>query len=339
MKKLFAAVLALVVGGAAVAGMAACTDDGEKGYTVYAPDGAPALALANAIAKTEDGRFNYHIVASAVITAQVTGETPIADFCVLPVNAAANLLGTGETYQMLGTVTNGNMYLLTTGENPAVEDTDDLSLLVGKTVGVVQLTNVPGLTFRSVLNKNDVAYAILTNDGAPASDKVNLKPIRDASSGVVPDGGCDYYLCPEPAASAKIKGTSQGPVPFVMAGDLQALYGENGYPQAVMVAKTSVIRSDSAAVGQMIEYMEESGAYLSQTAAQDVVALLADCYAAGATPSLNAGNLTAQVIENCSVGFTRSEDCKARVITFLKELIAVDPQFTKTVSDAFFYTA
>lgn len=187
-------------------GTAATADAATVSYTVYAPDGAPALALANAIAQSqESAQFDFHIVASDTIGAQVSGETPAADFCILPVNAASKLLGTGETYKMLGIVTNGNIFLLTTGSN-AVITSENLSSLVGKTVGVVQLPNVPGLTFRAVLDQYDIAYQVLGNDNAPAADKVNLKAM-DATN-VTPAGGCDYYLCPEPAATTKINATA-----------------------------------------------------------------------------------------------------------------------------------
>ena len=174
-------------------------------YTVYAPDGAPALALANAIQASTGNTFAYHIVAANTITAQVTGENPAADFCILPVNAAAKLLGGKGTYQMLGTVTNGNMYFLGAGEQTALTSENLATALKGKTIGVVQLANVPGLTLRCVLEANNIPYEILGNDTqATDSDKVYLKAIQDATTGVTPAGGCDYYLCPEPAASAKV---------------------------------------------------------------------------------------------------------------------------------------
>lgn len=336
MKKLVSGMLALVLGAATVCAVTAC-DDSYETYTVYAPDGAPALALANAVQEEGEGEnFDFRIVDSSTIAAQVQGETPNADFCILPVNAAAKFLGTGETYQMLGTVTNGNMYLLTTGENPVITS-DNLSSLVGKTVGVVQLANVPGLTLQAVLKANQIAYQTLGNDAQPAADKVNLKAIADASSGVTPAGGCDYYLCPEPAASAKLRGTASSANPFKAAGSLQELYGENGYPQAVLVAKKTVIDSDSEAVGKMIEYMNGSDEYLAAASAEDVVNVLADCYTDGLEPSLNAKTLTKEVIENCSVYFTAAQDCKERVNAFLAELIDVNPEFTTTVSDSFYY--
>lgn len=335
MKKFLATAIALTIGAAACV-FTACAGENDDGtYTVYAPDGAPALALANAVSEDDD-RYDFRIVASNAITAQVQGEEPAADFCILPVNVAAKLLGKGETYQMLGTVTNGNMYLLTTGDNPEIT-TDNLSTLVGKTVGVVQLNNVPGLTFQAVLSRNDIDYQILGNDVEAASDKVNLQAFADAST-VTPASGCDYYLCPEPAATGKINGTASSANPFKLAGSLQTLYdGENGYPQAVLVAKTSVIEEAKSVVDTFITYMEGSADFLASASAADVVALLEDCYTEGMTPSLNANNLNATVIANCSVYFTAAQDCKSRVNAFLAELIDLNAEFTSAVSDSFYY--
>lgn len=336
MKKFLATAIALTIGVAACVFTACAGENDDGAYTVYAPDGAPALALANAV-NEDDDRYDFRIVASNAITAQVQGEEPAADFCILPVNVAAKLLGKGETYQMLGTVTNGNMYLLTTGGNPEIT-TDNLSTLVGKTVGVVQLNNVPGLTLQAVLKANHIAYQTLGNDAQPAADKVNLKAIADASSGVTTAGGCDYYLCPEPAASAKLRGTALSANPFKLAGSLQTLYdGENGYPQAVLVAKTSVIEEAKSVVDTFITYMEGSADFLASASAADVVALLEDCYTEGMTPSLNANNLNATVIANCSVYFTAAQDCKSRVNAFLAELIDLNAEFTSAVSDSFYY--
>lgn len=341
MKKIATIFMALAMMMTTVFCFAACTpeaSDKAKTYTVYAPDGAPALALANAVDKSDDDCFEYHIVTARTIDAQVTGESPAADFCILPVNAAASKLGTGEVYQMLGTVTNGNMYFLTT-EGEALT-AGNLEVLVGKKVGVVQLANVPGLTFRAVLSENDIDYQVLSGDVESSAEKVNLQPIQDAATGVTPAGGCDYYLCPEPVASAKIKGTASSAKPFRPAGSLQALYGEgNGYPQAVLVAKKSIIQSDLAAVNQLIGYMSDSAQFLAECEATTVVSLLENCYTKGMTPSLNANNLTSTVIANCSVRFTAAQSCKEQVNTFLEKLITVVPDFTSKVEDGFYYHA
>lgn len=327
--------------GAAALGLAACKQDADtaKTYSVYAPDGAPALALVNAIEDKAE-KFEYHVVDSSTIQTYVTGEEPKADFCILPVNAASKILGTGTVYQMLGTVTNGNLFFLSAEDNEDLTQ-DNLSTLVGKSVGVVQLPNVPGLTLQAVLNKYGIDYQIVENGGEKAEDKVNLIAFDPAN--VTPAGGCDYYLCPEPAASTKIKGTASAAKPFRMAGDLQELYGgEEGYPQAVLVAKKAVLEGDEgdkSAVETMLSYMEESGTYLETVTPETVLSALDGVRTEGLSASFNANNLTSEVIANCSVRFTTASACKQRVNSFLEELIAVNESAAKAVSDAFFYNA
>lgn len=182
-------------------------------YNVYAPDGAPALALANAISQSRIAGgssgvgFTFHVVASDEIRLQVTGTSPAADFCILPVNLAANLLWNGENYKMLGTVTNGNMFLLSTSTDlPEITKTN-IASLKGKKVGVIQLANVPGLTLRLSLEKAGISYKILNeSDASLDPEKVNLAAVTP--NDVTLAGGYDYFLCPEPAASAKVKATA-----------------------------------------------------------------------------------------------------------------------------------
>ena len=335
--------------GAAALGLTACNQNGPdmpddpgntdapaKTYSVYAPDGAPALALVNAIEdKAEE--FEYHVVDPSTIQTYVTGAEPAADFCILPVNLASKVLGTGTVYKMLGTVTNGNLFFLSSEDNEDLTK-DNLSTLVGKSVGVVQLPNVPGLTLQAVLNKYHIDYQIVENDGEKATDKVNLIAFDPAN--VTPAGECDYYLCPEPAASTKIKGTASAQKPFRMAGDLQALYGgDEGYPQAVLVAKKSVLEGDKDAVEAMLSYMEESGTYLETVTPETVLSALDGVRTEGLLASFNANNLTKEVIANCSVRFSPSGECKERVNAFLEKLIAVNESAAKAVSDDFFYNA
>lgn len=116
MKHSLSLALGAVFLGAAALGMTACKQDADtdKTYSVYAPDGAPALALVNAIEDKAE-KFEYHVVDSSTIQTYVTGEEPEADFCILPVNLASKVLGSGTVYQMLGTVTNGNLFFLSAG--------------------------------------------------------------------------------------------------------------------------------------------------------------------------------------------------------------------------------
>ncbi len=309
----------------------ACNATPAGTYSVYAPDGAPALALSKGISE-ESEYFDFNVVDAKTINTYVTGATPAADFCVLPVNAAAKALGSGTTYQMLGAVTNGNMYFMTTGTNEDITVENITTALTGKTVGVVQLPNVPGLTLRAMLADKGVEYTVVQSVEAKVDDKVNL--IAYAPENVSPAGGCDYYLCPEPAATLKQTNT-QGAIRI--CGDLQELYSENGYPQAVLVAKKSVIESDRAAVDMMLSYLRDSNRFLAEADPATVVALLDGVRTQGLQPSFTTQTLTAEVIARCSVSFTASKDCKSAVNSFLAKIMAIDSTAASAVSEGFFY--
>jgi hypothetical protein len=137
-----------------VAGSA--TYSGE--VNVYAPDGAPALGIAKLLAgeETLSATTNYHVVDASTIQTYVTGNTPAADICVLPVNLATKLLGSGDKYKLVGTLTHGNLYMLSSsGEEITTSNIADLK---GKRVGVVNLAAVPGLTFKLILKNNNISY-------------------------------------------------------------------------------------------------------------------------------------------------------------------------------------
>lgn len=344
MKKLFAVLLLVAL---CAVGVTACGEQPENGtvYSVYAPDGAPALALASLLdasspeaerlsaAPKPSYSFEAHIVDAGTIQTYVTGKTPKADFCVLPVNAASKLLGNGEVYQMLGTVTHGNLYFLkdASKEVPDLTAENIKTALLGKTVGVLQYEQVPGLTLRVVLEKFKVPYELVDGKDVKA-DVANLHAVNAAQ--IVPATGYDYYLCAEPACTTKI-GATNGKL--ALAGDLQALYGgEDGYPQAVLVGKKSAM-GDASALAALLEAFKGSEAYLKTASAETLSSLLAGVRTPGMDAAFQPAQLNAKVIANCSVRFTAAKDCKADVTAFLTALRAVSPDAAALPADAFFY--
>ena len=137
--------------------------DAALDVDVYMPDGAPALSMAQLL--NDENEFgcdlSYNVVPATTIQTYVTGEDPQAEICVLPVNAAAKLLGSGENYQMLATLTHGNIYILSAKHTDTQITADNLAtLLEGKRVGCIQLSNVVGLTLQSVLKANGIEYTV-----------------------------------------------------------------------------------------------------------------------------------------------------------------------------------
>jgi ABC-type nitrate/sulfonate/bicarbonate transport system substrate-binding protein len=104
-----------------------------------------------------ENTVNYNVVVASTIATKVNGASPVADICVLPSNAASKLLGSNANYTMLGTVTNGNLYIVSS-KTTALNSSNLASELKGKKVGVVNLSAVPGLTFKLILKKYGIKY-------------------------------------------------------------------------------------------------------------------------------------------------------------------------------------
>lgn len=342
MKKFFAVILSAAV--FATAGIfAACSSEEEnknqeeektpESFTVVMPDGAPALSVAKLLAEDEEGdEVTYQVVDSSTIQTYVTGENPSADACVLPVNLASKLLGSGETYKMVGASTHGNLYIISATTNEEVTK-DNISSLAGKTIGVVNLANVPGLILKSVLTDNGLGYNEVGNDGEKSGDKVNLVAV-DGSS-VVPTDGIDYFVVPEPAATTKVNKVAA----FNFVGDLQALYGEGeGYVQAVLVVKTSYIENSPTYISEFLKEVSENYEWISSAEATTVTEAVTAHLTEGMTPTFTAANLNAQVIEHCNLTFTYAKDCVDETKEIIERFISIKSGSAATVSDSFFCT-
>ena len=340
MKGLKRKVAAIACAAAAVfvLGVSACAEDtgsGEFSYTVAMPDGAPALAAARLMVEDMQfgGEVNYTVVNSNAITQQVSGG--VADICILPVNAAVQLAGSGETYSLLGTVTHGNLYMLSAKHPDEQITVSNLDTLVGKTVGCIQLSSFVGNVFKIILEDNDIPYTVVESVSDAKSDSVNLINIADPSTGITPAAEFDYMIGAEPLVTAK---TTAAPA-LKIVGDIQALYGENGFAQAVMLAKNSVIEQNSEFIADFISAVEENAEWIASDDA-DMTAIVKAINAnyGGATSSLNANNLNSTVISRCAIEFVSATECRQEITGFIDKLEAVTGT-TLTIADKFFYSA
>ncbi len=340
MKGLKRKVAAIACAAAAVfvLGVSACAEDtgsGEFSYTVAMPDGAPALAAAQLMVEDMQfgGEVNYTVVNSNAITQQVSGG--VADICILPVNAAVQLAGSGETYSLLGTVTHGNLYMLSAKHPDEQITVSNLDTLVGKTVGCIQLSSFVGNVFKIIFEDNDIPYTVVESVSDAKSDSVNLINIADPSTGITPAAEFDYMIGAEPLVTAK---TTAAPA-LKIVGDIQALYGENGFPQAVMLAKNSVIEQNSEFIADFISAVEANAGWIASDDV-DMTAIVNAINAnyGGATSSLNANNLNSTVISRCAIEFVSATECRQEITGFIDKLEAVTGT-TLTVADKFFYSA
>ena len=351
-KKVCCIAAAIVVSACTFVGCGKKLPEGE--ITVYMPDGAPAMAFAKMMMEdSDDDGITYRVVDPSTISTKVTYQdmTKNADVCALPVLAASQLLGNGENYQMLGVLTSGNLYVLS--NQSAVIDAFEssqlksLEYLIGKTVGVMQINNVPGMTFKSILNDYGVAWQELTNDTSVAADKVNLKSIVDATQIDPADTSVACYVVAEPAASVKINKNG-----FTSVCSLTQLYYKGnipmdcmgpsyiGYPQAVLVAKKSLIQGKGAWIEEFLTDVKASGMALTSeiiNGAQIVEAVQSHLEDKDYKTTLNASVLSWETIGRCGVGFVENGLCQGDVIAYLQRVLAVNPDATKLPADEFFY--
>lgn len=140
--------------------------DGKE-FTFYAPDGAPALAIAKFICDEqnfiEGATFNYNIVVADMIAKYMNGANDgkvLADFIVLPVNAASKMYNNAKAnYKMVSVITHGNLYIMAKVKDGNTDIA--LSDLDGKKIGIIGQGNVPDLTFKTVLSKNSFSYTTI----------------------------------------------------------------------------------------------------------------------------------------------------------------------------------
>ncbi len=300
--------------------------------TVYMPDGAPALALAKLMHEdSEEDGVTYRVVKADLIASKVTNqdEAKNADLCIMPVTAAAKLLGTGEKYTLLGTVTHGNLYLVAK-DQPAIT-ADNLSSLIGKKVGVLQMDSVPGLTFRAMLNKHGIPWVKLENEGGMSEDKVNLAAISDANAVGTLDA--DYFMIAEPAASAQAK---KG---YSVVGDVQTLYGgENGYPQAVLVAKNSFVTEYEDWTKTFVEKVKAGEEWLTETDGETLVnTITAHLEDSGMQTFLKAPLLSKTALEGCGIRFTYAAHDFEEINAFLTAMLVVNDKATAMPLDKFYW--
>lgn len=335
MKKFFSALFCtLLVFMSAVFAVGCNTQSAEK-VKIYLPDGAPALAVAQLMSESSEfsASAEFSVVDASVIQTYVAGESPAADMCILPVTAASKLLGNGENYKMLGTVTHGNLFLMKKSGGVDITS-ENIQSLKGKTVGVINLAAVPGLTFKIILEKYGLESFQPEGDERD-ENKVNLVAVN-ATEVLPSDKVCDYFVVPEPAATTKFKATN-GALSF--AGSLQNLYAsENGYPQAVLVVKNSLIESNIGFVEKFMSALSENAEWLlnENTSAEEIVSAV-ESKLNGMTPTFTAANLSKEVILNCAVKFVKSSDCKEEVNGFLQKVIKINPSAASAVSDSFYY--
>ncbi len=327
MKKFLSLMCAAVMAVVSLFALVGCNGKKYEGkIRIYMPDGAPALAFSQLM--SEDNQLGrevvYSVVAADTISTFVADST--ADAALLPVNLASKLLGSGEKYKLLSVNTHGNLFVI--GKDEAA----DVNALKGKKVGVVNLANVPGLTFKAILKDKGITY---TEDSSEfTGENVLLVGIGGTEIAgrlnATNEQKLDFVVAPEPAVS-----TLTGKAPAIKVRlSLQDLWGGEGYPQAVLVAKKE-LADDKEFVNNLLDALGSSATWV-KTHAADAVTAIGSHLAEGVTPSFSADNLTETVIANCNIRVVKAADAKQSVIDYVAKIKEINAQSVGELKDGFF---
>ena len=279
MKRVLNVLLICIIMVFSAVSLVACGNSEDKIY-VYMPDGAPALAMSKLMYDNVQlkGETQYTIVPASNIGNYIINKK--ADVAVIPVNMASKLLGNGENYKIVATVTNGNLYLV------GNEDISSLTDLKGQVVGVIGQGNVPDLNFKYLLSSVETPIDFAINDNV-IDGKVAIRYLLKQNK-------LKFGLLPEPAVSKLLSMANN----FNIELDIQELWEGGSYPQAVVVVKTELC-DDTQFIDELLSQMTDGESWiLSNTI--DAVNSVNSHLLEGSVASLQT-TISRSAIENCNI--------------------------------------
>lgn len=296
----------------------------QGNYTFYMPDGAPALSIAKLMNdEYKKDNITYQVVSSDTIGSYVAKGS--ADIAILPINAAAKLCGDGEKYKLITINTHGNLFVISNKEANTIDD------LKGKKFGVVNLANVPGLTFKAILKKNDISYT--EEEEAQSEENVYLKNLQatEIAAALTIDKYVDFVVAPEPQVSALFTKTN-GKIKTVFS--LQTLWGEKSFPQACCVVKKELCTTSF--IKELVDKMKENDEWIPANGQQGYEAISSHCIE-GYQTTLNPSVLSQEAITGCNIKAVKASEITETIKDYLNRLIEIESASTKQISDNFIF--
>ncbi|MDY6367475.1 MAG: ABC transporter substrate-binding protein [Clostridia bacterium] len=330
MKKLFTLILAALTAMTCVL-FVGCGKDSSVTVSVYAPDGAPALAIAKFINDNETfgttRKFEYNVVSASEIKNAMLVKG--ADIVILPLNDATKIYkdqANGiDDYVMAAVITHGNLYVMSQADITSVSD------LVGKVILVPNRGQVPDWTLKFAIENSGLEFE---ESETAVEGKVALKyPVGGASAipALLKTDATAIGLLPEPAATA-VNVSSANAVGYKL--NLQELYSnaEKSYPQAVMMVKRSTVETNAELMGKIGAAIEGAVAWATENPT-DAVNAIKTKYESS---TLNPAMLKPATIENCKIYWQSAQSAKGAVLNYINNIRIVDENAAATVDNDFF---
>ena len=216
------------------------------------PDGLPALSVLGMYSENKQFEDNVNIKYEKAATAEtLTGSLLTEDdniIAIVPSSLAAQLYNKNMGYKILGTVSWGSLYLVSS------EDISGLADLKNKKTGIIGRGQTPDIVFRNILSKNNIDVESLDleyfSSGTELANALAAGKIKTA-------------VLSEPAASILLKKNTDIKMILSLNEEWKKLYSNKyGFPQATLIAKEGVMKKYPDIAEKLAAEFEEQNKWL-----------------------------------------------------------------------------
>ena len=232
MKKMIRKLICIMMMLAMLTASAALAD----GFTLTAPLGAPAVAVATLAEKDPD---NYQFIAADTIAAEFARKE--ADFIIAPVNAGAKLFKAGKsTYRLAAVITWGNLVFASQKEGFTLADMNGAAVT---------------LFGEDTINAS-VALFILEQEGIVPSEISYLADASQTQQLVLTNADAIVMTAEPAVTAAKMKKPEIAS--YLLTEELKAISGYEGFAQAGIFVKEETLTDHPAEVAEYLSKVQEA---------------------------------------------------------------------------------
>ena len=278
MKKVFALMLCVVM----FAGMMSFAMG--EGFTLIAPNGAPAVAVAR-LAQEEPEQFTF-IAADTIGAAFASGD---ADFIIAPINAGAKLFKAGKsTYRLAAVITWGNLVFASQKENFTLADINGAKITL----------------FGENTINSSVALYILEQEGIVPGSVDYLASAAETQTLLLVDPEAIVMTAEPAVTAAKMK--FDWIVSYALKDELKTVSGYDGFAQAGLFVREETLEAYPEEVKSYLEKIRAA----AEEAETDTEAVAKAAVGLGILPN---EKVAITAIPGCSIRYVAAPEAREAV--------------------------